>query len=48
MELINRMLDLKDETIASLKEQIHMLEKENSELKAQLGFEKRKNGRKDR
>lgn len=42
MELIYKMLDLKDEIIASLREQISILEKENSELRDKLSFEERK------
>jgi hypothetical protein len=48
MELIYKMLEQREEQIATLKEELDAIKKELSLIKSELGYEKRKNERKDR
>jgi len=48
MELIYKMLDQREEQIATLKEELDAIKKELREIKAELAFEQRKNVRENR
>jgi len=48
MELIYKMLDQREEQIATLKEELEAIKKELREIKAELAFEQRKNVRENR
>jgi hypothetical protein len=48
MELIYKMLEQREEQVATLKEELDAIKKELEEIKAELKYEQRKNERKDR
>lgn len=47
MELIYKMLEQREEQVATLKEELDRIKKELSEIKAELKYEQRKNERKN-
>lgn len=48
MELIYKMLEQREEQIATLKEELDAIKRELSEIKAELAFEQRKHVRENR